>query len=154
MAILLFSLLTGAGLGSLYSGRLTHQDILKGITTAAIATGLLIIIYIFLIPFIFNQLLGLNLALRLLVMVLMLVPLGFLMGFPFPLGIRALKEVEMDRYIPWIWGLNGVGSVLGSALTIVIAISSGFAQALLVGAICYLFVCLVFIKHGIIKRVP
>ncbi len=154
MAVLLFSLLTGAGLGSLYSGRLTHQDILKGITTAVIAIGLLIIIYIFLIPLIFHQLLGLNLALRLLVMVLMLVPLGFLMGFPFPLGIRALKEVEMDRYIPWMWGLNGVGSVLGSALTIVIAISFGFAQALLVGAICYLLVCLVFIKHGIIKRVP
>ncbi|HET6478112.1 MAG TPA: hypothetical protein VFF92_03430, partial [Dehalococcoidales bacterium] len=154
MAVLLFSLLTGAGLGSMYSSRLTHEGIYKGITTAAIAVGLLIIVYIFLIPLVFNQLLGLNLALRLLVMIIMLVPLGFLMGFPFPLGIRALKEMEMDRYIPWMWGLNGVGSVLGSAFTIVIAISLGFAQALLLGAICYLFVFLVFIKHGIIKRMP
>ena len=154
MAVLLFSLLTGAGLGSMYSGRLTHEGIYKGITTAAIAVGLLIIVYIFLIPLVFNQLLGLNLALRLLVMIIMLVPLGFLMGFPFPLGIRALKEMEMDKYIPWMWGLNGVGSVLGSACTIVVAISLGFAQALLLGAFCYLFVFLVFIKHGIIKRLP
>ena len=154
MAVLLFSLLTGAGLGSMYSGRLTHEGIYKGITTAAIAVGLLIIVYIFLIPLVFNQLLGLNLALRLLVMIIMLIPLGFLMGFPFPLGIRALKEMEMDRYIPWMWGLNGVGSVLGSACTIVVAISLGFAQALLLGAFCYLFVFLVFIKHGIIKRLP
>ena len=153
MAVLLFSLLTGAGLGSLYSGRLTRNDIFKGITTAAICVAILAIIYIFLIPLIFNQLLGLNLALRLLVMVLLLLPLGFSMGFPFPLGIRALKETEMDRYIPWMWGLNGVGSVLGSALTIVIAISLGFAQALLLGAICYLFVFLIFLKYGIIKRV-
>jgi hypothetical protein len=108
-------------------------------------------VYIFLIPLIFNQLLGLALALRLLVMVLMLVPLGFLMGFPFPLGIRALKEMEMDRYIPWMWGINGVGSVLGSTFTIVLAISLGFAQALLVGAICYLLVFLVFARHGIVN---
>jgi len=154
MAVLLFSLLTGAGLGSMYSGRLTHDGIFKGIATATIAIGVLTIVYIFLIPLVFNQLLGLNLALRLLAMIIMLVPLGFLMGFPFPLGIRALKEMEMDRYIPWMWGLNGVGSVLGSAATIVIAISLGFAQALLLGAICYLFVFLVFVKHGIIKRMP
>ena len=153
MAILLFSLLTGAGLGSLYSGRLTHNEIFKGVTTAAIGITILAVVYIFFIPLIFNQLLGLNLGLRLLVMVLMLVPLGFFMGFPFPLGIRALKETEMDRYIPWMWGLNGVGSVLGSALTIVIAISLGFAQALLLGAICYLFVFLIYLKYGIIKRV-
>jgi predicted membrane-bound spermidine synthase len=151
MAVLLFSLLVGAGLGSLYSDRLVHLDILKGIATAAIAISVLSIVYIFLIPTVFNQLLGLALALRLLVMVVMLVPLGFLMGFPFPLGIRALKEAEMDRYIPWMWGINGVGSVLGSAFTIVIAISLGFAQALLLGAICYLFVFIAFIRHGVVN---
>ncbi len=151
MAVLLFSLLVGAGLGSLYSGRLAHEDILKGITTAAISVALLSVVYIFLIPLVFNQLLGLALALRLLAMVVMLVPLGFLMGFPFPLGIRALKEVEMDRYIPWMWGINGVGSVLGSTFTIVLAISLGFAQALLVGAICYLLVFLVFARYGIVN---
>jgi hypothetical protein len=57
----------------------------------------------------------------------------------------------MDGYIPWMWGLNGVGSVLGSVFTIVIAISLGFAQALLVGAICYLFVFLIFVKYGVIN---
>lgn len=154
MAVLLFSLLTGAGLGSLYSGRLRQEQLYKGITTAAISVSILAIVYIFLIPLVFNALLGLNLALRLLVMVLMLVPLGFLMGFPFPLGIRALKEREMGKYIPWMWGVNGVGSVLGSAFTIVIAISFGFAQALLLGAICYLFVFFVFARHGMIKRLP
>ncbi|HEY51361.1 MAG TPA: hypothetical protein G4O20_06100 [Dehalococcoidia bacterium] len=153
MAVLLFSLLLGAGLGSLYSGRLTREVIFKGITTAAIFIAVLAIAYIFLIPLIFHQLLGLDLALRLLVMVVMLVPLGFIMGFPFPLGIRALKAMEMDGYIPWMWGLNGVGSVLGSALTIVIAISFGFAQALLLGAICYLLVFLVFIKYGMVNIV-
>jgi len=151
MAVLLFSLLTGAGLGSLYSGRLTLENIHRGITTAALSVAILAIVYIFLIPLVFNQLLGLNLALRMLVMLLMLIPLGFLMGFPFPLGIRALKEREMDRYIPWMWGINGVGSVLGSAFTIVIAISLGFAQALLLGAICYLFVFFVFARHGIVN---
>jgi MFS family permease len=153
MAVLLFSLLLGAGSGSLYSGRLTGEKTFKGITTAAICIAVLTIAYIFLIPLIFGQLLGLSLALRLLVMVVMLLPLGFIMGFPFPLGIRALKAMDMDGYIPWMWGLNGVGSVLGSAFTIVIAISLGFAQALLVGAICYLLVFLIFIKYGMVNIV-
>jgi hypothetical protein len=43
----------------------------------------------------------------------------------------------MEGYIPWMWGINGISSVLGSALTIVVAISFGFTEALLLGAACY-----------------
>ena len=151
MAILLFSLLVGAGVGSLYSGRLTSERIIKGIAIAALAIVAMVVIYTFLLPLIFSQLLGLELAIRLLAMVVMLIPLGFLMGFPFPLGIRSLKEMKMEKHIPWMWGINGVGSVLGSVMTIAVAISFGFTQALLVGAGCYFIVFLTFRRHGIKK---
>jgi hypothetical protein len=74
----------------------------------------------------------------------MLSPLGFIMGFLFPLGLRLLKEMNMENYIPWMWGINSVGSVLGSALTIVVAIGFGFTEALLLGAACYFIVFLIF----------
>ena len=152
MAVLLFSLLVGAGMGSLYSGRLASERIIKGIAIAALAIVAMVVSYTFLLPLIFNQLLGLELAIRLLAMVVMLIPLGFLMGFPFPLGIRLLKEMKTEKYIPWMWCINGVGSVLGSVMTIVVAISFGFTQALLAGAGCYFIVFLTFRKRGL-KRV-
>jgi hypothetical protein len=144
MAVLIFSLLVGAGLGSTYSGRLSPERLTRGIASAALAIVVVLTAYTFLLSPIFNQLLGMALGLRLLVVVVMLIPLGFLMGFPFPLGIRLLKRMRMEGHIPWMWGLNGVGSVLGSALTIAVAIGFGFTQALLVGAGCYLIVFLLF----------
>ena len=152
MAALLFSLLVGAGIGSLYSGRLAPERIIQGIALASLLIVAFLVSYTFLLPLIFDQLLGLSLTIRLVIALGTLIPLGFLMGFPFPLGIRLLKEMEMDNHIPWMWGINGVGSVLGSVMTIVIAISFGFTEALLIGAGCYFVVFLIFQKSSIKAR--
>jgi len=58
----------------------------------------------------------------------------------------------MENYIPWMWGINGIGSVFGSALTIVIAISFGFTEALLLGAACYFVVFLTFQKAKLSRK--
>jgi len=149
MAVLLFSLLVGAGVGSMWSGRLAADKIIKGIAIAAASIVIVLLGYTFLLPLIFDQLLGLELTIRLLTTVVVLLPLGFLMGFPFPLGIRWLKELKMENHIPWMWGINGICSVLGSVMTIVIAISFGFTEALLVGAGCYFTVFLLFRKRSL-----
>ena len=151
LTALLFSLLVGAGVGSMCSGRLASDKITKGITIAAASIVTMLLLYTFLLPIIFEQLLGLGLTIRLLATVVILIPLGFLMGFPFPLGIRLLKEMKMENHIPWMWGINGICSVLGSVMTIVIAISFGFTEALLIGASCYFLVFLVFRKRSIKK---
>jgi hypothetical protein len=144
LAVLLFSLLVGAGTGSLYSGRFASEKIVKVIAVIAMSIVALLLVYAFSLPFILGQLLGLELSIRLLATVALLTPLGFLMGFPFPLGLRLLKEVRMENYIPWMWGINGIGSVLGSAMTIIVAISFGFTEALLLGAACYFIIFLTF----------
>jgi hypothetical protein len=154
IAIILFSLLVGAGIGSIYSGHLVSERMFKGIAVASLSIIVVVVCYTFLLPLIFSQLLGLNLAVRLLAMVVMVVPLGFLMGFPFPLGIRSLNKTNLEKYIPWMWGINGVGSVLGSAMTITLAISFGFTQAFLVGAGCYFVVFLTFRKHLLSQILP
>ena len=153
LVVLLFSLLVGAGIGSICSGRLASERIVRGIAIAGLAIGAVVVGYTFLLPLIFNQLLGLGLTIRLIATIGILTPLGFIMGFPFPLGIRLLKEMEMENHIPWMWGINGIGSVLGSALTIVIAISLGFTEALLIGAGCYFIVFLIFRKTQYKKEV-
>ncbi|MBW2146754.1 MAG: hypothetical protein JRG73_05730 [Deltaproteobacteria bacterium] len=144
LAVLLFSLLAGAGMGSICSGRLAADEIIKGITIAAAAIVSMLLIYIFFLPFIFDQLLGLDIIIRLSASFVILTLLGFVMGFPFPLAIRSLKEKGMENHIPWMWGINSISSVLGSALTIAVAIIFGFTEALLMGAGCYFIVLLLF----------
>jgi predicted membrane-bound spermidine synthase len=144
LAVLLGSLLAGAGIGSFWSGRFCPVRINRGIAVASLSVGVVVLGYTFVLPIVFDHLLGLDLSMRILAAILMLIPLGFLMGIPFPLGIRWLKDRRLENGIPWMWGINGVSSVFGSATTVVIAISLGFTEALLVSAGCYFIVFSVF----------
>jgi predicted membrane-bound spermidine synthase len=147
LAVLLFSLLVGAGTGSYASSRLKTEKITRGIAYACLGVTLIVFGYILILPALFNQFLSLSTPFRIGIALALLLPLGFVMGFPFPLGIRLLKEVKMENHIPWAWGVNGVSSVLGSALTVTIAIHHGFTQALLLGALCYILVCATFLRQ-------
>jgi hypothetical protein len=144
LAAVLSSLLGGAGTGSLWSSRTSKGKIPKGISWASLGAAGVILCYILFLPAVLEQLLGLGLVLRLGVTLLFLGPLGFLMGLPFPLGIRLMKEMGRGEDIPWMWGANGVSSVLGSATAIVVALTLGFTASLLIGVSCYLVVFLIF----------
>lgn len=148
LALLIFSLLGWAGLGSLWSGRLVPDRIRQGILLSSLTVVIFLILYVLLLPPFLDQLLWLALPFRVLIANLILAPLGFSMGLPFPLGIRSLKEIGMANHIPWMWGVNGGASVLGSAMTIFIALSFGFTQALIISAGCYLIVFFLFLKRG------
>ncbi|MCA9640202.1 MAG: hypothetical protein KC492_05880, partial [Myxococcales bacterium] len=64
-------------------------------------------------------------------------PLGLSMGMAFPCGMRLVSR-EFSRETPWLWGLNGVGSVLASSLAIIIALMFGLTNLTLVAALVYL----------------
>jgi hypothetical protein len=145
MAVLLSSLLGGAGMGSLWSKRLTTPtQTTRGIALASLGIALVVLGYAVALPQILKQLLGLSFTVRIGISVALLLPLGFCMGIPFPLGIRFMQEIKMASSIPWMWGVNGLGSVLGSTLTIAIAIRLGFTEALIASAALYLMVFLLF----------
>jgi len=60
-------------------------------------------------------------------------PHGFLLGTPFPAGIRLLASEHRDQ-TPLAWGINGVASVVGSLGAAIGAKSYGFSAMLLCGA--------------------
>ena len=60
----------------------------------------------------------------------------FLMGIPFPLGIRALGTSRHDQ-LPWAWGINGCLSVIGPPCAILIAIHFGISTVFYAGAVTY-----------------
>jgi hypothetical protein len=146
MALLLFGLLGSAGLGSMLSGRLASNKINLMISVTSLSAVILLLGYIFFLPLVFERLLGWNLTLRLLFTVLMLSPLGLSVGFPFPLGLKGLRKMGMETYIPWMWGVNGASSVLGSVIAIVVAIRFGFTPVLLLSAFCYFIIFLIFLR--------
>ncbi len=55
----------------------------------------------------------------------------------FPGGLRIARKA-LSAETPWLWGINGVGSVLASSLAIAIALSWGLTVLLLCAAACYL----------------
>jgi hypothetical protein len=86
---------------------------------------------------------GLPFLYRLLISALLLVPLGSVMGMPFPTGLRALSAPlgagtsPRDSAIEWAWAMNAAASVLGSVLAMILAIQFGLNITLACGAIAY-----------------
>jgi hypothetical protein len=68
--------------------------------------------------------------------VVLLAPMGVVLGMAMPIGLTRLAAFHPSG-VAWAWGVNGVLSVVGSVLAIMVAIVSGFAVATLVAMACY-----------------
>ena len=135
VSAILFSLLVSSGVGSYLSGGLK----LKGgkvLIPIIISVCLLAVAYPFLLRQIFLALLGQPLSIRLLALMLVISPLGLVLGMPFPTGIRLLNDLSKEL-IPWAWAVNGCASVLGSILPVIIALSFGFSSVFLLASATY-----------------
>jgi hypothetical protein len=64
-------------------------------------------------------------------------PLGFLLGFAFPTGMRLVEAVDAQP-TPWFWGVNGATGVLASVVGVMLSIWLGINVTLLISAACYL----------------
>lgn len=136
LSVVLFSTLLFSGFGSYLSARL-HQDRLKpNIRAAGFLVALTVLVYIFVLPIFLYGFVGLPIFTKALLVVGLLIPLSLLMGVPMPLGLRWLRQ-SSPQLIPWAWGINGSSSVLGSILTVLVAVNFGFGQALGVALTLY-----------------
>ena len=64
-------------------------------------------------------------------------PMGLLLGFFFPLGLRIAQSGHRAE-TPWLWSLNGIFGVLSSALAVLISIYMSITMNFYLGAACYL----------------
>ncbi len=130
LSILLFTLLAASGLGSAFSTRFS-------VRLACLLVAGLGAVYAVALPSLVTALLPLSLAARVAAAVTLVAPLGFVMGMPFPSGLRRVGSGPFPA-APFYWGLNGVLSVIGSVVTVLLAVTWGFKVAALLGAACYL----------------
>jgi hypothetical protein len=133
VAVVLSGFLIFAGLGSAYSPRLTQRvEQLDRAPVSVAVTGIVIItlLYIALLPLLFSLLIGLADGVKMALSILLIAPLAFCMGMPFPIGLKRLADNAPD-FIPWAWGINGFASVMSAALATLLAIEFGFTVVVL-----------------------
>jgi len=59
------------------------------------------------------------------------------MGMPFPSAMR-LAPILWAVSVAYLWGVNGVMSVVGSVGAVLIGKLFGYSKAIIAGAVCYL----------------
>jgi len=151
LSILLGSLLVGMGIGSFYGKKIFAENIRKRlymICLLIVSSGIILFI---LYPFTLNKLLIYSQALRSIVCFFMMVPFGFLLGIPFPSAIQLLKQEHLEKYIPWMYGVNGTMSVLGSVTAVILAMIFGFTLSFFVGLSLYFVIFLFLIRQSNLK---
>lgn len=143
LSVILFSLLLSSGIGSFISGQIAHnyQDLVKNIFVACPLIITIVIVYIISLPALFGVLLSQSSMIRMIVTFSLLFPLGFLMGIPFPSGLRILS-MKSNQNVSWMWAINGATSVLGSIFATLLGIVVGFNYAMMFGATVYLIAML------------
>ena len=101
-------------------------------------------------PVIFSGLAQLGLLYRIVISVLMIAPLGFFMGMPFPVGMSFIDDSER-HYSAFAWAVNGFFSVIGSVLAMILAMTLGFRFVFVFSAVVY-SIALIFISLRFLQR--
>lgn len=133
VATVVASILISSGIGSLLSYKFS---VLRSPFTI-VTIALLIFVYSMLLPTVSDIISPYSIPIKVTCVFFILMPVGFLMGIPFPTGLKLLGE-RNKSLIPWAWAINGCFSVLAPILTMALAMAIGFKGVLWLGAIAYL----------------
>jgi len=140
LIVIVFSMLVASSVGSFYSKRFIAGNANKWRNALLLVPVLVTILSLASAP-LTTALVGLPLALKMLITVLLIAPVAFLMGMPFPTGLAYLEELHAPS-VRWAWALNAASSVLGSASAIFLAIYIGLRATLIIGGLFYLLALL------------
>jgi Spermine/spermidine synthase domain len=145
VAVVLAGFLLFAGLGSAcsaYVGRLAmpRKSPITLVVSAIVAIALL---YLLLLPFVFDRFAGLPDMQKIAISLVLIAPLAFFMGMPFPLGLSRVAG-EAPAFIPWAWGINGFASVVSASMATLLAIEFGFGAVVMLAMVLYGIAAAVF----------
>lgn len=154
ITVVIFSMLLSSGLGSLASSRwLKNGNPGPGIIAVVMAVLLgLAVFTIYVQPGILASYEMQPTFVRIIMSLVFLLPLGFIMGMPFPMGMQ-LASSTFKEHTPWFWAVNGATGVVSSVLSVCISITWGFTATLLTGAAFYVsaFVFLMALRQVAVR---
>jgi spermidine synthase len=143
ISVVLCAFLVFAGLGSGYATRLTQRlergpeqrpgvQILRAVT----GIGSISLVYMVFLGPLLHWCLWLPVVVKIALTLVLIAPLAFCMGLPFPLGLTVVAR-HMPTMIPWVWGLNGCTSVLSAILATILAMHYGFTVVVGLALVLY-----------------
>ena len=154
LTVTLASLLVFTGIGALWSNRLAPR--------ARVVVPMVFLVLCALTAFyelgldgLKDGLLSEGLAVRVMLVIAVLAPLGLCLGMFMPLGLGIVSGLSNhpDEYVAWSWAVNGFFSVIGSVLTTILAMSFGFRLVQLVALGIYAIAVLAFFRLQTQSRV-
>jgi hypothetical protein len=127
VTIVILSMLLFSGLGSIYAGTMKANHLTRNLRIVLGIVLALATIQAFVSPPLLHAFcLGWPLWIRIGLIFVLLAPLGFVMGMPFPIAMRALSD-DAGGMVPWAWALNGWMSVVASVATVLLSRSWGYS---------------------------
>jgi len=148
IGVALFGLLLSSGTGSYLTGRLPRSATIIG---PALIWGLaaLLVGEALALSAIIELAQAHSLPIRLGVSLILVMPLGLLMGTAFPLG-ATVAVGRAPHILPWLWGINGTASVVASVVAALVSLEAGIVENMWIGAACYVLagVSLVIAANG------
>jgi len=147
IAVVLCAFLVFAALGSMLGSSWLAGHSLGGrrqaankVTLAVMAMAVLALFYLAILPGLFQALMHLPDAAKIIISVALIAPLAMCMGVPFPTAMVRLADTD-EEAIPWAWAINGFASVVGAVLAALLAIHLGFAAVILLAVMFYGVAC-------------
>lgn len=130
----LSGMLISSGIGSLVSSRLKNNN--KSISVILSLVVFFILFYAFILTPALRASISLPFSLKILFSILLISPVAFFMGMPFPIGLKYLDE-HNNTLIPWAWGINGCFSVISTVMATIIAVEAGYFWVMLLASLAY-----------------
>jgi hypothetical protein len=142
LIVVLGGLLFFSGVGSFVSHYFSKkiQIILVAFIPVFLVLGL------FFLDGIFLHLAELSFNGKLIASALLILPITFLMGIPFPNALDVIKRTTSPEYGSLLFGISGAFATLGSASSILFTVSYGFRMTFVIGMICYFIGIAIFAK--------
>ena len=137
ISVIISSLLVSSGIGSLLSKKMKKAAGKGFILIFSVLLFLVLVLYSLFLFKIITAFIHLSLVWRVFITFILIFIPGFLMGVFFPTGIEYLGKRQKSM-IGWAWGSNAFATVLGSVMTVIIAINWNFSAALFLAAFFYI----------------
>jgi hypothetical protein len=135
--VVLFTMLLFSGLGSFWTGYRVKAGITRKLAFILVLVVLGILGVKYALPQVIYGLMHYGIPIKILISIALIAPIAFMMGMPFPLGLRITSHLKAENVV-WMFGLNASGSVIGSAMAMALAMGKGFSYVLSAGGALYL----------------
>jgi hypothetical protein len=136
IAVILFSMILFAGIGSLVSDAAPIERHPAWIYVLVLAIASAILVVTVSLQDVIDATIQLSILPRCLIVVGLTFPVAFLLGFGFPIGMRLVGRFSGEA-LPWMWGINGACGVLSSILAVGFSMWAGIHGSLYLAAACY-----------------